>query len=73
MGALARERRQSVYVSTIKGLADNVRELLWSLGIKNAMTEEPSTRYGRTHRRNAVYDTVYHIRRSAYLTTKKEI
>ena len=23
-----------------------MRELLWSLGIKNAMTEEPSTRYG---------------------------
>ena len=33
-------------MSTIKDLADNVRELLWSLGIKNAMTEEPSTRYG---------------------------
>ena len=45
-GCIGARKAQSVYVSTIKGLADNVRELLWSLGIKNAMTEEPSTRYG---------------------------
>ena len=45
-GCIGARKAQSVYVSTIKDLADNVRELLWSLGIKNAMTEEPSTRYG---------------------------
>ena len=42
-----REKSQSVYVSTIRQLAESVRELLWSLGIKNAMTVGPSLRYGK--------------------------
>ena len=45
-GCIGTRKAQSIYVSTIKGLADTVRELLWSLGIKNAMTEELSTRCG---------------------------
>ena len=45
-GAIGDRKAQSIYVSTIKPLAESVRELLWSLGIKNAMHEEPSTRYG---------------------------
>ena len=45
-GSIDRRKGQSTYVSTIRPLAESVRELLWSLGIKNAMTEEPSTRYG---------------------------
>jgi phage terminase large subunit-like protein len=56
-GCISKVKSQSVYVSTIKGLADDVRELLWSLGIKNAMTEEPSTRYGI-----ATGETLYTIR-----------
>ena len=73
MGALARERRRAFYVSTIKGLADNVRELLWSLGIKNAMTEEPSTRYGVP-----TGETLYTIRFTTFedqptSTARKEI
>ena len=72
-GCIGARKAQSVYVSTIKDLADNVRELLWSLGIKNAMTEEPSTRYGVP-----TGETLYTIRFTtfddpAHLTTKKEI
>lgn len=40
-GCVGTRKAQSVYVSTVKPLAESVRELLWSLGIKNAMTEEP--------------------------------
>ncbi len=46
-GFIGTMKSQSTYVSTIRFLAESVRELLWSLGIKNAMTQEPSTRYGR--------------------------
>jgi len=45
-GCISTAKSQSVYVSTIAQLAESVRELLWSLGIKNAMTLSPSTRYG---------------------------
>lgn len=45
-GCVSTVKAQSIYVSTIKALAESVRELLWSLGIKNAMHESPSTRYG---------------------------
>ena len=45
-GCIGKFKSQSVYVSTIRQLAESVRELLWTLGIKNAMTESPSTRYG---------------------------
>ena len=45
-GSVSTVKSQSTYVSTVRQLALDVRELLWSLGIKNAMTEEPSTRYG---------------------------
>ena len=46
-GSIDARKSQSTYVSTIKALAESVRELLWSLGIKNAMTAAPSTRYGQ--------------------------
>lgn len=45
-GSISDRKALSTYVSTIKPLADSVRELLWSLGIKNAMHEQPSTRCG---------------------------
>ena len=45
-GHISTEKSQSTYVSTIRQLAESVRELLWSLGIKNAMAEEPFTRCG---------------------------
>lgn len=45
-GCISAVRSQSIYVSTIRQLAESVRELLWSLGIKNTMTLSASTRYG---------------------------
>ena len=45
-GCIGTRKSQSIYVSTIKPLAESVRELLWSLGIKNALTETASTRCG---------------------------
>lgn len=45
-GCIGERKAQSVYVTTIIELAESVRELLWSLGIKNAVKAEPSTRYG---------------------------
>ena len=45
-GCIGTSKSQSIYVSTIRQLAETVRELLWSLGIKNAMTTPPSKRYG---------------------------
>ncbi len=45
-GSICGRKAQSTYTSTILPLAESVRELLWSLGIKNAMHSEPSTRNG---------------------------
>lgn len=45
-GCIGDRKAQSVYVSTILQLAESVRELLWSLGIKNAMTTTPLTKRG---------------------------
>ena len=45
-GCVSDRKSLSVYCTTIKPLAESVRELLWSLGIKNAMHDEPSTRCG---------------------------
>jgi hypothetical protein len=56
-GCIGRRKVQSVYVSTVKQLAETVRELLWSLGIKNSMTESPSTCYGEP-----TGETLYTIR-----------
>lgn len=56
-GCISTVKSQSVYVSTIKALAESVRELLWSLGVKNAMTEAPSTRFGKP-----TGETLYTIR-----------
>ena len=56
-GCIATRKAQSIYVSTIKQLAESVRELLWSLGIKNSMTTAASTRYGKP-----TGETLYQIR-----------
>ena len=67
-GCIGIQKSQSTYVSTIKHLAESVRELLWSLGIKNAMTESPSTRYGES-----TGETLYTIRFTTFAdqTTSK--
>lgn len=56
-GHVSKTKGQSVYISTNKNLADGVRELLWSLGIKNAMTETPSEYHG-----SLTGETLYTIR-----------
>ena len=56
-GCISTVKAQSIYVSTIRPLAESVRELLWSLGIKNAMTAGPSLRYGKP-----TGETLYTIR-----------
>ena len=45
-GCVSARKGQSIYCTTLKGFALTVRELLWSLGIKNALKAVPSTRYG---------------------------
>ncbi len=45
-GHVSNIKGQTIYTSSNKELAENVRELLWSLGIKNALTEEPSDFHG---------------------------
>ena len=45
-GCIGTRKAQSVYVTTLEKLALDIRELLWSLGIKNAVKAVPSTRYG---------------------------
>ena len=72
-GCIGREKSQSVYVSTIRQLAESVRELLWSLGVKNAMTVGPSLRYERTDRRDAIHNPLYDLRRSAHVAPEKKI
>lgn len=60
-GCIGTRKGQGVYVSTIFSLAESVQELLWSLGIKNAMASAPSTRYGKP-----TGETLYQIRFTAF-------
>ncbi|MGN1189211.1 MAG: LAGLIDADG family homing endonuclease, partial [Candidatus Ornithospirochaeta sp.] len=60
-GCIGTRKSQSVYVSTIRELAESVRELLWSLGIKNSMTTTDSTRYGEP-----TGETLYVIRYTTF-------
>lgn len=60
-GCVSDVKGQSIYVSTIRQLAESVQELLWTLGIKNSLTTCPSTRYGEPTR-----ETLYQIRFTAF-------
>ena len=60
-GSIGDKKAQSTYTSTIRQLALDARELLWSLGIKNAMTEGPSLRYGKP-----TGETLYVIRFTSF-------
>ncbi|MDL2318398.1 terminase large subunit [Eubacteriales bacterium OttesenSCG-928-A19] len=42
-GCIGNRKGQGIYCSTEKPLADNVSELLWTLGIKNAVTSDHCT------------------------------
>ena len=60
-GCVSDVKGQSIYVSTIRQLAESVQELLWTLGIKNSLTTCPSTRYGEP-----TGETLYQIRFTAF-------
>ncbi|SFS05919.1 terminase TerL endonuclease subunit [Anaeromicropila populeti] len=45
-GCISTVRGQSVYVTILPELAEEVQDLLWSLGIKNTRKTTPSTRFG---------------------------
>ena len=56
-GSVSNVKGQTIYTSSNKQLTKDVRELLWSLGIKNAITEEPSIFHG-----DLTGETIYTIR-----------
>ena len=60
-GCVSDVKGQSIYVSTIRQLAESVQELLWTLGIKNSLTTCPSTRYGEP-----TGEILYQIRFTAF-------
>ena len=60
-GCISDVKGQSIYVSTIRQLAESVQELLWTLGIKNSLTTCPSTRYGEP-----TGEILYQIRFTAF-------
>ena len=60
-GCIGTRKGQAVYCSTVLELSETVRELLWSLGMKNNMTSSPSTRYGIP-----TGETLYTVRFTAF-------
>ena len=60
-GHVSKYKGQTVYSGVCKPLIDSVRELLWSLGIKNNVTEEPCKYHGVE-----TGETLYNIRFVSY-------
>ena len=60
-GHVSKYKGQTVYSGVCKPLVDSVRELLWSLGIKNNVTEEPCKYHGVENG-----ETLYNIRFVSY-------
>ena len=71
-GAISDRKGQAIYCTTEKALAGDVSELLWSLGIKNAITTAASTQRadwskpGRECGRIATGETVYYVKFTAF-------
>lgn len=71
-GAISDRKGQAIYTSTEKGLAESVSELLWSLGIKNAITQADSTqRIDWSQKscacgRKATGETLYYVKFTAF-------
>ena len=71
-GSISNRKGQAIYTSTEKVLAESVSELLWSLGIKNAITtavstqradwSKPSSECGRV----ATGETIYYVKFTAF-------
>ena len=60
-GCVGKIRGQAIYVTILPKLAEDVQNLLWSLGIKNSLRTCPSTRYGAP-----TGETCYLIRFTAF-------
>lgn len=71
-GAISDRKGQAVYTSTEKALSESVSELLWSLGIKNAISMAVSTqradwsRPSRECGRVETGETIYYVKFTAF-------
>ena len=71
-GCINEIKGQATYTSTEKGLAESVSELLWSLGIKNAITTAVSTQRADWNKpsqecgRIATGETLYFVKFTAF-------
>lgn len=71
-GAISDRKGQAIYTSTEKKLAESVSELLWSLGIKNAISTAPSTQRADWNSpsqecgRVETGETLYHVKFTAF-------
>lgn len=75
-GCIEKINGQAVYCSAERGLARNVSELLWSLGIKNAITQDISTKRKDWSKRSkecgriATGEILYYVKFTAFKDTK---
>ena len=75
-GCIEKINGQAVYCSAERGLARNVSELLWSLGIKNAITQDISTQRKDWSKRSkecgriATGEILYYVKFTAFKDTK---
>ena len=71
-GAISNRKGQAIYTSTEKALAESASELLWSLGIKNAISTAISTQRtdwnkpSRECGRAATGETLYYVKFTAF-------
>lgn len=71
-GTISDRKGQAVYTSTEKALAESVSELLWSLGIKNAITAAESTQRNDWNKpsaecgRSPTGETLYYVKFTAF-------
>ena len=71
-GCISEIKGQAIYTSTEKKLAESVSELLWSLGIKNAISTAVSTQRNDWSRssaecgRTATGETLYYVKFTAF-------
>jgi len=71
-GSISNVKGQAIYTSTEKALSESVSELLWSLGIKNAITVAPSTQRkdwsqkSKECGRIATGETLYYVKFTAF-------
>ena len=71
-GSVSNVKGQAIYTSTEKKLSESVSELLWSLGIKNAVTTAPSTQRSDWNKpscecgRVKTGETLYYVKFTAF-------